>query len=456
MKVLCATCCVLMVLGCEPTKPVDSSSAAPSLAETQAALAASDRGGIVPHGEAEAEMVRGWAYGWAKDAAHGAATAAPWECDASLYGFDAPPTGSATLPNESESTTGLLVGWPQYGGTVPELIDLILLSVGHADVTIVVPAQFQPSAEAVLRRHGLDDAQLDLLNWVNLPIDSVWMRDYGPDVLVDADGARQFVDPSYYPSLSRTCNNLVGRAEDDAVPTRLADVWQVPVHRPQALFEGGNLLSDGRGTCFRARDVANLFNCNSRFCYTEDELNEALGAAYGCEVVAMDSLVGDVIDHIDMWMAFVSPTTALVGRYDVADDPENAAILDGNAARLESMGYRVARIPMPSPWCFKGTATCIADDARRMTECGDRSTARVWATYTNSIRVGDRMIVPVYRWAPDSMRDHVAAQEAEALAVYQAELDLAFGPGAVEVVAAGSDAIIPCLGTFHCISKTYR
>ncbi|MCK6546811.1 agmatine deiminase family protein [Myxococcota bacterium] len=388
------------------------------------------------------------------DAAHGSAWATPWTCDPDLYGFTGAPTSAATLPNESQSTTGVLLAWPQWGCTVQELVDLIRAALGHTDVTIIVPAEFQPSAEECLRRSGVSDEARALVEWLNLPVDSIWIRDYGPETVVDANGRRALIDASYFPRASRTCHNLLGRADDDALPTRLGELLQLPVHRPQAIFEGGNLLSDGAGRCFRARRFSNYWN-QQVWGYSEAQLDAVLGANYGCQVTAMESLEGGVIDHIDMWMALLSHDTVLVGEYALEDDATNAAILDRNAAQLAGMGYRVVRIPMPAPWCVRLTASCLAQQ-RQMQPCGDPDAERVWATYTNSIRVGDRMVVPVYSWAPEDVRARVLAQQDEALRIYRQELDRIFGAGAVEVVPVQSDAIIPCQGTFHCISMTYR
>jgi agmatine/peptidylarginine deiminase len=168
----------------------------------------------------------------------------------------------------------------------------------------------------------------------------------------------------------------------------------------------------------------------------------------------MESLVGGVIDHIDMWMTVLSRKTILVGRYDVADDAQNAAILDRNAQRLSNLGYRVVRVPMPKPYCKQLNATCTGQ-ANLIGKC-DGASERVWATYMNSIRLGNALAVPVFRWVPESHKAIIAAQEAEAFATYQRELDREFGRGAVQVVPIQSDGIIPCQGSLHCVTMTYR
>ncbi|RKG86867.1 hypothetical protein D7W82_15190 [Corallococcus sp. CA049B] len=116
-------------------------------------------------------------------------------------------------------------------------------------------------------------------------------------------------------------------------------------------MSGGNLLTDGAGCCFRAWDATNRQNCFAGWCYSEAETDAVIARSHGCDVVTLESMQGNVIDHIDMWMAVLSPKTVLVGRYDVRDDAINAAILDRNARRLADLGYDVVRIPMPTPYC---------------------------------------------------------------------------------------------------------
>ncbi|HZI09626.1 MAG TPA: agmatine deiminase family protein [Myxococcus sp.] len=388
------------------------------------------------------------------DPAQGASQAYAWECNPELYGFTAA-SRRVSLPSEAESTTGLLIGWPSYGCTVPELTELIRTGVGRTHVTVLVAEQHRQNAQSCLEHRGLSAAAIAQVEWVDVPVDSVWIRDYGPEVVTGAGGERRLVDMSYYPQLSDTCNNLAGRTNDDASPTRLAAAWGgLPVDRAQVRLEGGNLQTDGAGTCFRAQRNANERNCFSRWCYTEAELNEVIGAYHGCNVVALESMVGGVIDHVDMWMTVLSRRTILVGKYDVADDAANAAILDRNAQRLANMGYRVVRVPMPKPYCKQLNATCTGKESL-IGPC-DGTSERVWATYMNSIRLGNALAVPVFKWVPQSHKAIIAAQEAEALSIYQRELDREFGRNAVRVTPIQSDSLIPCQGSLHCVTMTYR
>jgi agmatine/peptidylarginine deiminase len=209
------------------------------------------------------------------------------------------------------------------------------------------------------------------------------------------------------------------------------------------------------------RDVL-LQNNFSRWRYTQAQLDAIYSQYFNCSrVITLESLQSDpygysVIDHVDMFMTFLSARKALVGQYDSADDPGNSAILDRNAMTLQLAGYTVVRIPMPKPYCTRSYInTCIAlpGDAR---SCLDAGVDRVWATYANSIRIGNKMLVPVYRDVPPALATVIAAQESQALSIYRAELDAEFGPGVVQVVPIVSDAMIPCQGSLHCISMTYK
>ncbi len=109
---------------------------------------------------------------------------------------------------------------------------------------------------------------------------------------------------------------------------------------------------------------------------------------------------------------------------------------------------------MPKPYCRQRNATCTGNPSQ-IGRC-DKTSERVWATYMNSIRLGDAMAVPIYDWVPEEDRAQHLAERAEALAIYQRELDAEFGAGKVGVVTIQGDKLIPCQGSLHCTTMTYR
>jgi agmatine/peptidylarginine deiminase len=444
MRVLGAVLVLSVMTGCGPDEPKPSH-----------AGYASNQNDIVLRGEDFVDPI---------DPSRGNAYSYPWECQPNLYGFTAPPPAGFTYPAEFSATSGLIMAFPSWACIYPEWAQIAKHAIGHTNVTILVDAAHQSGAESCLKHSGVTAAQLSQITFINMPINSMWVRDFGPEFLKAPNGATHIVDMSYKPQLANTCNNPGKTLSDDVTGTTLAALWGIPFSRPQVRHEGGNFLSDGQGRCFRSQKIPEQVNCFSSWCYTSQQLDSVLGSHFNCQVVALQSpanavaagQAGGVIDHIDMFMSVIAPNTILVGQYAAGDDPDNATILDQNAAVLETLGYRVVRIPMPKPYC--SLAETGYGKESQIGICGQanqQANVRVWATYANSIRVGNLMLVPVFRWVPAQYSAIIQAQEAQALAIYQAELDLAFGAGAVTVVPVISDTLIASHGSLHCITMTY-
>jgi agmatine deiminase len=416
-----------------------------------------------------------------------------WDCFPEIAGFTDPPPLTSRFPTESEQTQGAMYAWPSYGAQMSPLTELIRNSVQQDgyETTVMVTTASRTMAETTLRLRGFDDKMISRINWFITPLNGIWIRDFGAEVLVTPEGNFQFVDMGYYSGSRAGCaaapDQMPGRPSDDVSPTRFAPnlLSGVEVFRPMLRTEGGNLQTDGLGTCVHMqREVlaANRFTgAGISWMYTQEELDSVYTNFYNCDrVITLESFQLDpgptslcsrrVIDHVDMFITFVSPQTVIVARLDEEDaafDPANAAILDRNAQTLSDAGYNIVRIPQPARYCTAihgpscGSAgTCIAGP-NETRECAG-TVDRVWATYANSMRVGSRMLVPVYHDPvsdssplPQEVKDRIIRQEAEALSTYQATLDSEFGPGAVTVVPVVSDDMIPCQGSMHCISMTY-
>jgi len=418
-----------------------------------------------------------------------------WECFPELAGFTKFPPTTSRYPTEGEQTRGAIYGWPSYGGQMSPLTELIRNSVQQDgyETTVMVPSNLRGNAELTLRNRGFDDLMISRINWFLTNLDGIWIRDYGAEVLIGEDGSPQFIDMGYYSMPRSSCpgtpEGFAGagsRPADDVSPTRFAPNFLsgVDVFRPQLRTEGGNLQTDGYGTCVHMQRDVLAKNNFSRWMYTQEQLDDVYRNYFNCPtVITLESLQPDpsdpgegigqriVIDHVDMLMTFISartdtnPGTVLVARLDPEDaaiDPANAAILDRNAQTLVDYGYNVIRIPQPARYCTR-RSSCIANPGDTL-ECvsGSPPRDRVWATYANSMRVGNRMLVPIYRDPvsdgsplPQDVKDRIMRQETESLATYQSALDGEYGVGAVQVVPVVSDDMIPCQGSMHCISMTY-
>lgn len=458
----------------------------------------------------------------------------PWVCDPEYMHDTGATPDDYEYRGEFDLTDGVMLAMGEwtFGCFMSDQRELIRASLEtDAEVTILTAQDRIGDMKRCLRDHGFTKSEVERINFVPVDVDTIWIRDFGPEFQTHReDGSRAIVDPTYFGTLPRqeNCQPLdrgplaFGRSRDDASPTRLAElvrrgkaeldgVTAPQVHRPPVLFEGGNILTDGAGACVRNRVETNFLNTKAWFWdlsiqgwwdYTEDRVNDLISQYYNCEVVVMDSMrptaretLGGVIDHVDMSTTFLSSETVVVGDYDYEtedgesltrsedrpDDPVNAEILDGNAQRLEDLGYNVVRIPMPTPHCTIGS-NCAPDFERDLSDdtivpCPDsvydedgrfiggtdpetgESIRRNWATFANSIRIGDSLMMPSYQATADALPDELEqllmAQEEEARRVYERELDRLYGDGAVPVVPVPADGLAPCNGSLQCITKTY-
>jgi len=208
--------------------------------------------------------------------------------------------------------------------------------------------------------------ELDYVEFLLVDIQTVWMRDYGPIITKDAaTGERQVVDPEYYP----------GRPIDDRFPRAYASDrgWRrVPLN---VSFEGGNFITDGRGTVCMSNGVK-WFNRDKTTSQIEREFRK-VGAN---RVVFFEPLVDEGTTHIDMFARIMSDDVALVSRYPVGHKQHQ--VCEEAAAGFRNIGYRVLRV----------------DADYRYDEYG---------TYTNSVLINGLALVPNYA---DGSKNRAALQ----------------------------------------------
>ena len=164
---------------------------------------------------------------------------------------------------------------------------------------------------------------------------SIWYQDYGPIYSFDTDGALISNDFVY---------SRYNRYADDAVPQSLANLQGIQNRKVSMDYEGGNFISDGRGTCFAS---SRIYQQNPHL--TQERVNALMLANLGCQrMVILAPLVDDTTFHIDLFAKLVADNTFFVG--DFVDHPRNKQIMDQNAQILKNLGYTVFRLPVRNPW----------------------------------------------------------------------------------------------------------
>jgi agmatine/peptidylarginine deiminase len=313
------------------------------------------------------------------------------------------------LPGEFERQGTIFLGCGELATFYPQLLaDLVEATRHRVDVAaLVVNGAGRQAVAAILTSRGLP---ADAVHYVEVPHDTMWVRDYGPlFVRRAADGQSVLIDAEY---------ERFARPQDDAAPQVLASQFQLTSVRAPLSLEGGNLLSNGHGVCLT---TTTLLERNRDRGFGEDHVRNLLREYFGAEeTLILEPLTGEPTGHVDMFAVFTDPGTVVVGWYDPAIDPVNSALLDRNAARLAQVRgphgpLRVVRIAMP---------------ARQ----GEH-----WRTYTNVVFVNGLLLTPSYGNS-DPYGQRAAAE------VYQRLLP------AWRVTAIDVSGLITNGGALHCIS----
>jgi agmatine deiminase len=235
-------------------------------------------------------------------------------------------------------------------------------------VAIVADDEAAEPVRAALRRAGVAK---DRVRWIQAPTDTIWIRDFGPVFVEATDGSRRAFDFDY-----RRRSGPKRRDRDDAAGASIARQLDITAVPSAMLLEGGNLLSNGRGLLLASTTAV---NANVARGYEPKTLTRYLGAVFGARtMVVLEPLRRESTGHVDVFACFTDARTVVVGRCSRELDPENAALLDRNAALLAGVRtaegpLRVVRVPMPP-----------SDDDR-------------WRTYTNGVLLGGTLLVPTYR-----------------------------------------------------------
>jgi agmatine/peptidylarginine deiminase len=333
----------------------------------------------------------------------------------------APPEGFR-VPAEFEPVAAFIVSQGDWLGD-RTLVDLIVAGTGDGGASAIVLSRADPSSFAEnLSARGADP---ETFHVVRPPdgVDAKWARDFSPISVYEpgpnGDGRLGFVDPHYYDR----------RSNDDAIPGVLAELIGVPrfglegddedpADEHRLYLEGGNYMTDGAGTCIMSNDVPDDNRGNPDA--DTFEKAEALLAEYlGCEeVIWLKPVPNTSTGHVDLYAKLLTPVDVLV--IDFPDQSGNNAaadpIVDENAAVLEAAGFDVHRITVPS--------------------LGAGVLGWTYKTYTNSVMLNSRILVPTYG-APE--------YDAAALDLYAEILGAGY-----TVVGIDSSRIAAQGGAVHC------
>ncbi|HEV3149212.1 MAG TPA: agmatine deiminase family protein [Chthoniobacterales bacterium] len=258
------------------------------------------------------------------------------------------------MPAEWEPHVATWLSWPRREGiSFPDSFDRVLPTL-RAMVEALIESEnvcinVCNGAHEAEARQVLRGLSMERITFHRIPTNEPWCRDHGPIFLTRKKEPRlAIVDWDYnawgnkYPPF-----NL-----DEVVPTRVAEIFGVPVFYPRMILEGGAIEVNGAGALLTTESCLLNKNRNPDFSpqAIEKRLHDYLGVR---EILWLgDGIAGDDTDgHIDDLARFVSEGKVVTVIEDDGDD-ENFEPLQKNLTRLREMKIDNSKIdiltlPMP-------------------------------------------------------------------------------------------------------------
>jgi agmatine deiminase len=294
------------------------------------------------------------------------------------------------MPAEWEPHEATWIAWPHHRadwpgkfGPIPWVYAEIVrqLQVCERVRILVNDARQGRQAGRVLDHAGVDLGRVDFLP---IPTDRIWTRDFGPIFLVSERGESGLTDWGFNAWAKYPNWHL-----DDAVPERVRRRlrlrgWRPRLGRRRIVLEGGSIDADGQGLLLTTEECLLSPVQVRNPGLSREDLEQVFAAYLGVRKVLWlgQGIAGDdTHGHVDDLARFVGPGRVVVA---VEEDPGdvNYRPLQDNLERLRSMTgldgkpLAVTPLPMPRPLWFRGQ--------------------RLPASYANFYIANGRVLVPTF------------------------------------------------------------
>jgi agmatine deiminase len=333
------------------------------------------------------------------------------------------------MPAEWQPHSATWLTWPKdpetWPGRVPQVEEIYLRMIAalvpHETVNLLVDDE--ETEASVRRRCDFPGAQNLRCHRIET-VDS-WIRDYGPNFVLDDEGGTAFNDWIF----NAWGNKYEALKQDNSIPARLQSFLKMTRFEPGIVMEGGSIEVNGAGCVLTTEQC--LLNPNRNPHLSREEIENYLRNHLGVTKVLWlgEGIVGDDTDgHIDDIARFVASNVIVCA---VEDDPQDAnyEILQDNLARLRAMTdvndrqFEIVTLPMPG--IVGGSST------------ESRDLERLPASYANFYIANEVVLVPIFGHANDT----------RALETIQQVF-----PGR-RAVGINCEPLVWGMGTIHCVTQ---
>lgn len=328
------------------------------------------------------------------------------------------------MPAEWQPHAATWLSWPRREGiSFPEAFDRVMPTFRRMVETLLssepVCINVCNGAHEAEAQRVLDGLPHDRLTFHRIPTNEPWCRDHGPIFLTRMEEPPLAV-------VDWDHNAWGGKYPpydlDDVVPTRVAEILDLPVFYPGMILEGGSIDVNGAGALLTSESC--LLNPNRNPTLSREQIEERLRDYLGVSHILWlgEGIEGDDTDgHVDDLARFVSERIIVTVVEENRDDP-NYERLQENLARLRAMTWKgapfeIVTLPMPA----------------RI----DREKLRLPASYANFYIANECILLPAFNDPSD----------------VEAEATLAKFFPSRRIVPIDCTELIWGLGAFHCLTQ---
>ncbi|HEY5885300.1 MAG TPA: agmatine deiminase family protein [Pyrinomonadaceae bacterium] len=333
------------------------------------------------------------------------------------------------MPAEWQRHAATWLSWPKDPETWPDRVpqaEQIFLQMMEAlapNETVNLLVNDVASEQFVRERCGFAGA--DNIRFHQIETVDSWIRDYGPNFLINGNGECAYNDWVF----NAWGNKYEELKKDNSIPARLEQFLNVPRFEPGIVMEGGSIDVNGEGCVLTTEQC--LLNPNRNPALSRDEIEKYLKDYLGVQKVLWlgEGIVGDDTDgHIDDIARFVDSRVIVCA---LEDDPQDAnyELLLENLKRLQKMtdahGRPFEIVTLPMPGAVGGSST------------DNRNLDRLPASYANFYIANNVVLAPIF----DDANDQRALETLQRLFPDR------------RVVGINCEPLVWGMGTIHCVTQ---